>query len=369
MQTSKKTQLGWSENQERHFARILEGRGAPEQLYCARVIGVSRNLCRVLGERGETTAVVPGRIYHAAESRSTLPAVGDWVVLTGVRAGPGADPGGGTSVVQAVLERKTRISRKVPGEVTEEQIIAANVDAALIVTGLDDDYNIKRIERYLTLVLDFGIDPLLVLNKVDLCADAETRVDEVESAAVGFPVLAVSAESGRGMQSLRELLEPGRTYALLGSSGVGKSTILNRLLGREAQRTRTVREGDSRGRHTTTARELFVAEGGALLIDNPGMRELQLWGDEQGLIGAFDDIAALTAGCRFKDCTHMHEPGCAVREAVRDGSMASERLESYHKLQRELSYLERKVSESGRDQKARWKSISKQIRKYYKQRR
>ncbi len=289
MQTLNKTQLGWSENQERHCARILEGGGASEQLLCARVIGVSRNLCRVLGERGEMTAVVAGRIYHAAESRSKLPAVGDWVVL--------------------------------------------------------------------------------VLNKADLCADVEPRIEEVEAAAVGFPVLAVSAASERGMESLRGLLRPGRTYALLGSSGAGKSTILNRLLGREAQRTRTVREADSRGRHTTTARELFVAEGGALLIDNPGMRELQLWGDEQGLAGAFDDIVALAAGCRFKDCSHTHEPGCAVREAVRDGSMAPERLESYHKLQRELSYLERKVSESGRDQKARWKSISKQIRKYYKQKR
>jgi ribosome biogenesis GTPase len=254
--------------------------------------------------------------------------------------------------------------------VTEEQIIAANVDAALIVTGLDGDYNLKRIERYMTLVLDFGIDPMLVLNKTDLCSDAAERIEDVESIAVGFPVIAISADRGSGMEELAGLLTVGKTYVLLGSSGVGKSTIVNALMGRKAQRIRAVRENDSRGRHTTTARELFVLECGAMLIDNPGMRELQLWGDDRGLGETFGDVASLASGCRFADCTHTHEPGCAVLEAVQRGTLEPQRLESYLKLQRELDYLQRKVSErADRNEKARWKSISKQIKKFYEHRR
>lgn len=260
--------------------------------------------------------------------------------------------------------------RKVAGVVTEEQIIAANVDAAFIVTGLDGNYNIKRIERYLSLVLDFGVDPIVVLNKADVCEDVASSVAEVEAITFGFPVMPVSAREGTGMDELGTAMESGKTYVLLGSSGVGKSTIVNHLLGQAVQRVEAIREDDSQGRHTTTSRELFVLNNGALMIDNPGMREIQLWGDEQGLSGAFEDVLALARNCRFGDCTHTHDPGCAVQEAIESGELEPRRLESFFKLQKELRHLQRRQDEKlDRIEREKWKSIAKWAREYNKHKR
>jgi ribosome biogenesis GTPase len=326
------------------------------------VVRVHRQLCTVLAEEGEFAARIPGKLFHDATARSELPVVGDWVIVQST-----AD---NTVLVRRVLERRTVISRKVAGVVTEEQSIAANVDAAFIVTGLDGNYNIKRIERYLTLVLDFGIDPIVVLNKADVCSDLTSRVAEVEAITFGSPVITVSALEGTGMQELSTAMEPGKTYVLLGSSGVGKSTIVNHLLGKAVQRVEAIREDDSRGRHTTTSRELFVLKNGALMIDNPGMREIQLWGDEQGLGEAFEDVQSLAAECRFSDCTHSHEPGCAVQKAIESGELVPQRLESFFKLQKELRHLQRRQDEKlDRIEREKWKSIAKWSREYNKHKR
>jgi ribosome biogenesis GTPase len=323
---------------------------------------VNRQLCSVLSEEGEFVARIPGKLFYDSASRSALPAVGDWVVVQ-----PSAD---NTVLVRDVLERKTVISRKVAGDVTEEQIIASNVDVAFVVTGLDGDFSIKRIERYLTLVLDFGIDPFVVLNKADVCEDVDARIAEVEGITFGYPVMAVSASEGTAMQELSRAMESAKTYVLLGSSGVGKSTIVNHLLGEAVQRVEAIREDDSRGRHTTTSRELFVLKNGALLIDNPGMREIQLWGDEEGLSGAFEDVQALALECRFGDCTHSHEPGCAVQAAIERGDLDAGRLESYFKLQKELRHLQRRQDEKlDRIERDKWKAIAKWAKQYNKHKR
>ncbi len=355
-------QLGWSRFQEDQYAKLSGDSPVHTGEFCARVIKVSRQVCSVLAEEGVFVARIPGKLYHIAASRSEMPAVGDWVVVQ-----PSADD---TVLVRSVLERRTVISRKVAGVVTEEQIIAANVDVAFVVAGLDGDYNIKRIERYLTLVLDFGIDPFVVLNKADVCEDVEARVAEVEGITFGYPVMAVSASKGTGMEELGRSMEPGKTYVLLGSSGVGKSTIVNHLLGEVVQRVKAIREDDSRGRHTTTSRELFVLKNGALLIDNPGMREIQLWGDEEGLSEAFEDVRALALECRFADCTHTHEPGCAVQASIEGGDLDAGRLESYFKLQKELHHLQRRQDEKlDRIERDKWKAIAKWARQYNKHKR
>jgi ribosome biogenesis GTPase len=361
-ETLHNSELGWSEYQEDRYKRISQDLDPKDGYLCARVIGVHRQLCRVLSEGGELTARIPGKFFHDADTRSDLPAVGDWVVVRRTDDN--------TVLVRMVLERRTAISRKVSGAVMEEQIIAANIDAAFIVTGLDENYNLKRIERYLTLVLDFGIDPVVVLNKADVCENVADRVAEVEAITFGFPVIPISARVGSGMKKLSAVMEAGKTYVLLGSSGVGKSTIINHLLGQPVQRVQAVRDDDGRGRHTTSSRELFVLKNGALVIDNPGMREIQLWGDEQGLSEAFEDVEILALECRFGDCTHTHEPGCAVQEAIQRGELEPQRLDSYFKLQKELRHLRRRQYEKlDRIERERWKDIAKRSREYNKHRR
>lgn len=324
----------------------------------ARVVCEHREAYVAAGASGDLRAELSGRFRHEHPARAEWPAVGDWVM-----AAPRAEEGAAT--VHAVLPRRSRFSRTAAGDRTEEQVVAANVDVVFLVTSLDGDFNLRRIERYLTVAWDSGARPVVVLNKADLCADADARVAEVEAAAPGAPVAVLSAATGRGVDALRALVPPGATGALLGSSGVGKSSLVNALLGRERQAVRAVRADDSRGRHTTTQRELIPLPGGGLIMDTPGMRELQIWSaDDDGLETAFADVEALAERCRFADCTHENEPGCAVRAALEDGTLDGGRFRSYAKLRREIRYQELRQDQSARQiEKTRWRGIAKEIRR------
>lgn len=336
--------LGWNDRLESHFTVHREAGLVP-----ARVAREDRGRYLLLEGSGERPGELAGRFRHEARTRADLPAVGDWVA---VRAE------GSPAVIVAVLPRTSAFTRKVAGETTDEQIVAANVDTVLLVSGLDGDFNVRRIERFLTAAWDSGAQPVIVLNKADVAADVAARVAEVEAVAPGVPVFALSALAGDGLAALAPWLAPGRTLALVGSSGVGKSTLANALLGRPRQATHAVREDDSRGRHTTTHRELIELPGGALLLDTPGMRELQLWADESSLAGAFPDVEAFAAHCRFRDCAHASEPGCAVRAALERGELPEDRFESWRKLQRELRHLERRQDALLRAQdEAKWRAI------------
>jgi len=269
-----------------------------------------------------------------------------------------------------VLPRRSKFVRKVAGRRVEEQVIAANVDTAFVVMALDGDFNVRRLERFLAQCWESGAKSIIVLNKADDCGDVATRVAEVESVAAGLPIFAVSARTGEGLEALDTLLEPGHTIVLLGSSGVGKSTLLNHFLQRDAQVVQPVRVSDSRGRHTTTSRELFALPGGALLIDTPGLRELQLWGAAEGVEHTFSDIEDLAAQCKYGDCGHTSEPGCAVQAAIAEGRLDADRLESQRKLQREQEFLLRKVDvEARQHEKDRVKLVHRGVRKMYDQRR
>jgi len=293
---------------------------------------------RVYIHSGELETVLAGRLKHHATSRGELPAVGDWVV---VRTRPGDERG---SIV-AVLPRRSRFSRRMAGNVTEEQVGAANVNVTFIVMGLDRDYSVRRLERYLLLSRESGAAPVVLLTKPDVGEDVEGRIGEAQVIAQDVPVHVLNPREGEGVDQVLHYLTRGRTGALLGSSGVGKTTLINRLLGSEARRTREVRAADSKGRHTTTNRELVVLPNGGLLIDTPGMRELQLWDVGTAVRETFDDIDALATSCHFTDCAHRDEPRCAVKSAVEDGQLAADRLDSYLKLQDELSFLERQQDE------------------------
>ncbi len=283
-------------------------------------------------------AEVAGRLRHAALGPRDLPAVGDWVVLR-------LKPGAGCAVIDAVLPRRTAFSRNAASDqhrLTEEQVVAANVDVVFIVSALSGELNPRRLERYLVLAWDSGARPAVVLTKADLCDEIPERAAEVGQVALGVPVHVVSNVTGEGLDELRPYFAGNRTVAALGSSGVGKSTLINRLAGRELQEVGDVRR-DGRGRHTTTRRELLLVPGGGLFLDTPGMRELQLWEAGAGVGEAFEDVVGLAAECRFRDCRHRTEPGCAVRAALERGALDPARLESWRKLQRELDHLERRL--------------------------
>jgi ribosome biogenesis GTPase / thiamine phosphate phosphatase len=313
--------LGWCD----FFANQPVGQ---KELVFARVAEENRELYRIFCEQGEFLADLAGKLRHETRSRADLPAVGDWV-----RAQVRGEEGRAT--IHRVLERKGKFSRKTAGRRTEEQVVAANVDVVFLVSSLNREFNARRIERYLTLAAESGARPVLILNKSDLCEDPSPFRREAEAAAMGARVLLASAVRGDGLPEIRGILEPGVTAALLGSSGVGKSSLMNALLGNEDRETLEIRAGDDRGRHATTSRQLILVPGGGVLIDTPGMRELQLWDASRAIGQAFDDISELSAGCKFRDCRHQSEPGCAVREAV-----AAERLASYQKLVREEQFLE-----------------------------
>jgi ribosome biogenesis GTPase / thiamine phosphate phosphatase len=310
--------LGWDDG----FAAALEPH---DNCIPGRVSAQHRGEYDVLVERGELRAHVAGRLRHEASSGAELPAVGDWVALR-------------DETIHAVLPRRTAFLRKVAWSQTEAQVLAANIDSVFVVTGLDDDFSVRRLERYLTLAWESGASPVVVLTKADLCDDPLAWLLEAEQVALGVPAHVVSNVTGEGIDELTSYLAPAKTVALLGSSGVGKSSLANRLLGGEVQPTKEL-AGDGTGRHTTTARELLRLPGGALLVDTPGLREIQLWDADEGIQEAFADIDELAADCRFNDCAHMREPGCAVQAAIDEGRLPRERLQSYRALQRELKRL------------------------------
>lgn len=344
--------LGWDAAWAEQFAPF-----AADGLTPARVSLEHQHLYRVYTGTDEPLAHVAGRFRHHAGGREQYPAVGDWVALE-------RPHGHARATIRAVLPRRSRFSRKAAGDVTEEQVVAANIDVVFLVSGLDRDFNLRRIERYLVTAREGGAQAVVVLNKADLCDRLDDVVAEVARLAAGTPVHAVSALALDGLDAVVPYLVRGRTIALLGSSGVGKSTLINALLGHERQRTRAVREKDSRGRHTTTHREMVVLPQGAILIDTPGMRELQLWESEAALSEAFDDIDAMAAGCFFRDCRHDTEPRCAVKDAVARGDLPAERLANFHRLLREVRHLEAKVDErAAAEEKRRWKVIHKNIRR------
>jgi ribosome biogenesis GTPase len=348
---------GWNDYFEAVWKYVERGSVVP-----ARVIAQSRGIWGIAGDFGECPAEAAGKLRLAAEEGADWPAVGDWVAA-------GLRDLGRAAQIHEVLPRRSQFVRKMAGKRIMEQVIAANVDIALLVSALNTDFNPRRVERYLSQCWESGAKPVIVLNKADVCETPQAKIDEMEWVAMGVSVCAVSAKTGQGFDGLEKYLPRGQTIVLLGSSGVGKSTIVNRLLGHAVQEVQEVRESDSRGRHTTTARELFVLPSGALLMDTPGLRELQLWDAGEGIAQTFADIESLAARCRFGNCHHDGEPGCAVQAAIYSGELGLSRFENWRKLQRELEFLQRKTDPDARqNEKQRIKQLMRGVNKMYRDR-
>ena len=352
-------ELGWDEVWAAQFASMAQSGETP-----ARVSLEHNHVFRVLSADGEQLAELAGRMRHEAENRSEMPAVGDWVIMRPAMA-EGARP-----QIRAILPRRSVFSRKSAGRGTDEQIVAANIDTIFLVSALDQDFNARRIERYLVMSRQSGAQPVIVLNKADLPVNIARIMADIESVAPNVPVHAVTAKgNGANVDSLRSYLTIGRTVALLGSSGVGKSTIINALAGQDLLKTAAVRESDGRGRHTSVHRQLLVMDDGGVVIDTPGMREIQLWDADDSVDEVFPEIEARAGDCRFRDCRHDSEPGCSVKAAVADGTIDADRYESFLKLQQERDAFLAKQEERGLiDQKRQSKVQSKALKAMQKDR-
>ncbi|MFH2036334.1 MAG: ribosome small subunit-dependent GTPase A [Candidatus Zixiibacteriota bacterium] len=340
--------LGWNEFFQHNFDKLGDANLIP-----ARVAREHKEIYHVFSELGEMAAQVSGRYRFNCYSRADFPSVGDWVTIVPV-------VGESKAIIQNLLPRKTQFSRKAvlsPGE-TEEQILSANIDIVFIVTGLDGNFKIRRLERYVSIAYDSGAKPVIILNKADLVDDFEQYIEKVKEIAIDLPIHPVSARQKTGLENLTTHLETGKTAVFLGSSGVGKSTIINGLIGTELLKTTDVRIDDSRGRHTTTHREMILLDSGGIVIDTPGMREIQAWDNQDGLSKTFSDIEELVGHCKFTDCQHNSEPGCAVKAAIEIGELDAHRFNNYLKLQKEMKYLEARKDQRARlDREDKWKKI------------
>ncbi len=348
--TQRLLQMGWSS----HFQTQLE-QSFNDGFILARVVGVRKNSFRTSDGINEWLATLSGKLRH--DANGIYPVTGDWVFMT-------------DSVISRVLVRKNALSRGASGthnkqnaQPQKEQVIAANLDTVFIVSGLDRDFNPRRIERYLTLVYNCGLNPVIILTKADLHQEPEQFADEVETVAFGVPIHLVSVSDDTSLASLEQYLSPGRTVTMVGSSGAGKSTLVNRLYGESVQLTGSISAHVGKGRHTTTTRDLIMMPQGGMVIDNPGIREIAFWDADNGIEAAFPEIEKLGQGCRFTNCSHTHEPGCRVLAAVDEGAISGHRLENYRKMKRELEYLaQRRDKSADRVEKERWKEIALKIK-------
>jgi ribosome biogenesis GTPase / thiamine phosphate phosphatase len=345
--------LGWNSYFQDHYSKHQN-----DNLIPARVSFQGRGIYRLISAKGELWADIAGALRHELFDSKSLPICGDWVLADN----PTSE---NRTVIRFLLPRRTSFSRKQAGTAIDSQVVASNIDTVCLVSGLDADFNPRRIERYLAIAWESGARPVIVMNKADICPEVTARLAEVKSLAHGVSVHAVSATDGRGMEDILRYSGRGQTIALLGSSGVGKSSIVNRLLGRPVQDVRETDSDTGRGMHTTAARHLFPLPSGGLIMDTPGMRELQIWSLDTGLDAAFEDIKALAGKCRFRDCSHQTEPGCQVQAAVSQGELDTGRLANYFKLCKEARYIELKSAHSANwVEKERWKKIAKGAHKH-----
>jgi len=318
----------------------------------------------IFTELGELTGEISGKLRFDVENETAevkgFPAVGDWVLIKPY-------PNEGKAIIDKILPRRNKFSRKEAGEKTKEQIVAANIDSVFIVNALNQDFNLRRLERYLTVVMENEINPIIILSKADLTDNLDEKIEQVREVVGGAAIHAISVKNNTGLDELSQYFENNKSVAVLGSSGVGKSTLINTLFGEEVAFVQEISDSSNKGKHTTTHRELMVLPQGGVIIDTPGMRELQLWDGGEGITETFDDLEELALQCKFTDCKHKNEPGCAIQQAIEKGDIDETRLKSYQKLKREVEYMESKQNvKVALDNKKKWKQIHNSTRRFNK---